>query len=121
MRCGRLANKGNVYPIGQSTGQVDVAGSTWDLWDGYNGDMHVYSFVAPGEVSQIDFDINSFFNHLAAAKGFPKDSQHLLSTWQKSIERWRMTLTSCLQLSNLALSHSLVAPLLSQSTTGLLG
>lgn len=43
----RLARYGGRWPIGQSIGNVQLAGKTWDLWTGYNGAMRVYSFVPP--------------------------------------------------------------------------
>ena len=75
-RVGRL---GDIYPIGQSVGQVNVAGRNWDLWVGYNGAMKVYSYIAPSPVNNFSADVKQFFNDMKN-RGYPADSQYLLST-----------------------------------------
>ncbi|KAI0506211.1 endoglucanase [Xylaria bambusicola] len=80
-----LAKKGNVQPIGSSTGTVNVAGRNWDLWVGYNGPMKVFSFVAPQEIAVFESDVKPFFNHIASAQGYPASSQYL-TTFQFGTE-----------------------------------
>jgi xyloglucan-specific endo-beta-1,4-glucanase len=75
----RLARLGDVYPIGSSVGSVNVGGQQWELFDGYNGAMHVYSFVAPQETPDFDTDVKAFFDYLVSNYGFPASEQHLLS------------------------------------------
>jgi len=74
----RLARLGDVYPIGASTGMVTVAGKTWDLWIGMNGNMKVYSFVAPSTMNSFSADAKQFFNYLQTNQGFPVSSQYLI-------------------------------------------
>ncbi|KAL4919447.1 concanavalin A-like lectin/glucanase domain-containing protein [Aspergillus aurantiobrunneus] len=74
-----LAKYGDVAPIGQGVGSADVAGTTWELWNGMNGDMNVYSFVAPSPVDNFSGDIKDFFNVLAEGYGFPESSQYLIN------------------------------------------
>jgi xyloglucan-specific endo-beta-1,4-glucanase len=74
-----LSNKANLWPVGTAGDVVEVADKKWTLWDGYNGDMHVYTFVATSDQNSVDFDLKSFFDHLSDKKGFPADSQHLTS------------------------------------------
>jgi xyloglucan-specific endo-beta-1,4-glucanase len=73
----------DVYPIGTVVGNVNVAGYTWELWQGLNGAMTVYSFVAPWAkpVNSFNGNLKDFFNYLASNRGFPASSQHLLSTY----------------------------------------
>ena len=75
----RLGRLGGIYPIGSSVGYVNVAGRDWELFDGYNGNMHVYSFVASNPVNDFNSDLKDFFNHLTQSRGFPASSQHLIS------------------------------------------
>lgn len=75
----RLGRRGGVQPIGSSTGTVNVAGSNWDLWVGYNGPMKVFSFVAVNEIATFEADLKSFFTHITNAQGFPASQQHLIS------------------------------------------
>lgn len=75
----RLARIGGVYPIGNSVGMTNVGGTDWELFVGWNGDMRVYSFVAPTQRTSFNQDIKPFFNHVEATQGFPAGSQHLIS------------------------------------------
>jgi xyloglucan-specific endo-beta-1,4-glucanase len=73
-----LARLGNVYPIGTSQGMKTVDGRSWELWEGYNGAMKVYSFVAPSPVTNYSGDIKNFFTWLTSNKGYPASSQNLI-------------------------------------------
>jgi xyloglucan-specific endo-beta-1,4-glucanase len=73
-----LAKLGEVYPIGSSVGSATVGGQQWELFDGYNGDMHVYSFVAPQQTTTFSTDVKEFFDYLGSNYAFPLDQQHLL-------------------------------------------
>ncbi|KAL2190527.1 glycoside hydrolase family 12 protein [Thermothelomyces heterothallicus CBS 203.75] len=73
-----LARFGDVYPIGSSQGHVNVAGQDWELWTGFNGNMRVYSFVAPSPRNSFSANVKDFFNYLQSNQGFPASSQYLL-------------------------------------------
>ncbi|KAI1823324.1 endoglucanase [Xylaria intraflava] len=74
-----LARIGGVYPIGSSTGTVTIDGKSWELYVGYNGNMKVFSFVAPSEVTTFESDVKLFFAHITESQGFPASQQHLLT------------------------------------------
>lgn len=59
---------------------VNVAGAQWELFDGYNGAMRVFSFVAPSQRTNWSGDLKAFYNHLTQNNGFPASSQYLIST-----------------------------------------
>ncbi|KFH45494.1 Endoglucanase-like protein [Hapsidospora chrysogenum ATCC 11550] len=44
-----------------------------------NGDMKVFSFVAPEEIRTFEQDIRPFFDHITDAHGFPAQNQHLIT------------------------------------------
>jgi xyloglucan-specific endo-beta-1,4-glucanase len=73
-----LARIGDIYPIGKSTMQVTLAGHTWDLWTGYNGQMRVFSFVAPTPINNFSADVKEFFNWLEKNQDFPASKQNLI-------------------------------------------
>jgi xyloglucan-specific endo-beta-1,4-glucanase len=75
----RLGRLGGVQPIGSQVATVNVAGQNWELWDGYNGSMHVFSFVAQNQLSSFSADVKVFLTWLASNRGFPASSQYLLS------------------------------------------
>lgn len=74
-----LGRLGGIYPIGSRVGNVNIAGQNFELWDGYNGAMHVYSFVTTGQINSFNADIKNFFNYVASNRGFPASNQHLIS------------------------------------------
>jgi xyloglucan-specific endo-beta-1,4-glucanase len=74
-----LGRYGGVQPIGSYKTTVNLAGRSWSLYVGYNGSMKVFSFVAPGAVSNFSGNIKEFFNYMASNEGFPAQSQNLIS------------------------------------------
>lgn len=74
-----LAQLGGVQPIGKNTGTVNIAGHTWDLFDGTIGTQRTFSYIAKSQINNFSGDVMDFFRHLKATKGFPSESQHLLS------------------------------------------
>ena len=74
-----LARYGGIYPIGTLYGQVTLAGRTWDLWTGYNGQMRVYSFLPPsGDIRSFSCDVKDFFNYLEKSHQYPAKDQNLI-------------------------------------------
>ena len=74
----RLGRYGGVGPIGSSTGKVDVAGRSWELFVGNNGQMKVFSFVAPSPLTTFTADAKLFFTYLQSRQNFPIKTQNLL-------------------------------------------
>ncbi|KAH7303115.1 endoglucanase [Stachybotrys elegans] len=74
-----LGRIGAIWPIGQSVGSVTVEDMQWDLWVGYNGDMKVFTFVAPEERHHYSGDILRYFDYISNTQGFPAESQYLLT------------------------------------------
>jgi xyloglucan-specific endo-beta-1,4-glucanase len=74
-----LGRLGGVSPIGQRTTTVNVGGRSWELWDGYNGAMRVYSFVASSSVNSFSGDLKDFFRYLVNSQGFPDRNQYLIT------------------------------------------
>ena len=75
----RLARLGSISPIGRLAAYVTIDTLEWELYDGFNGDMHVYTFVAPQPVYSVETDIKLFFDYLTSYYSFPDDAQYLLS------------------------------------------
>ena len=74
-----LGRLGGIYPIGSKVGNVNLAGQNFELWDGYNGAMRVFSFVTTGQINSFNADIKNFFNYLASNRGFPQGNQYLIT------------------------------------------
>ncbi|PKY07534.1 endoglucanase I precursor [Aspergillus campestris IBT 28561] len=74
-----LGQYGEVGPIGSVIDSAEVGGQTWDIYNGPNGDMNVYSFVAAEPVTSFDTDIKEFFTYLTEKQSYPADQQYLLT------------------------------------------
>ncbi|MFE4535368.1 hypothetical protein ACFRKB_09860 [Streptomyces scopuliridis] len=83
------ANKvGSIQPIGSDTGAtVTIAGTTWQVWEGGNGQNRVISYVAPSAVADLGFDVKEFVAH-ANSRGFGDSSWYLTSV-QAGFEPWK--------------------------------
>lgn len=69
-----LAAYGGAGPIsstGSPVATVTIAGVSWRLYDGYNGSMHVFSFVASSTVTSFSGDAKLFLNYLVSNYGMP--------------------------------------------------
>ena len=80
----RLHRFGGVWPITVTEDPIEkvtVAGRSWDLYFGYNGEMKVYSFLPPDDnpISDFSADVKEFFNHLTSTQSFPESTQYMLS------------------------------------------
>lgn len=74
-----LAALGGAGPISQTGSPVatpSIAGVSWKLYSGFNGQMHVFSFVASSQVTSFSGDLKAFFTYLISSQGMPS-SQYL--------------------------------------------
>ncbi|KAF9885761.1 hypothetical protein FE257_012343 [Aspergillus nanangensis] len=74
-----LAALGGAGPISATGSPIDtptVAGQSWDLYEGMNGQMQVYSFVASAETESFSADLVEFIDYLQTSQGMA-DSQYL--------------------------------------------
>ncbi|KAH7133733.1 concanavalin A-like lectin/glucanase domain-containing protein [Dactylonectria macrodidyma] len=51
-----------------------ILGTKWKLFKGPNGDVTVFSFVAPSNIGNWSGDLNKFFQYLTASQGVPTSS-----------------------------------------------
>jgi hypothetical protein len=66
-------------PIGSSKATVNIAGTSWELWEGTNNRWPVHSYLRSGNVSTgATINISDFLGDLTANRGFSK-SKYLTS------------------------------------------
>ncbi|KAI1084878.1 concanavalin A-like lectin/glucanase domain-containing protein [Whalleya microplaca] len=71
-----LAADGGAGPIsktGQTIATPTIAGSSWNLYTGPNGDTTVFSFVAKSNINNFNADLNQFFTYLTKNQGVPSN------------------------------------------------
>lgn len=81
-----LAAIGGAGPISSTYGQygatpvatTTIAGTSWKLYKGVNGQMTVFSFVAEKQVTDFNADLKTFINYLTTRQGLPSN-QYLIN------------------------------------------
>jgi len=82
-----LHHTGSIQPIGSSVGSVNLAGRTWTVWVGNNGQNNVVSYVQSG-ITNISFDAKPFIlDAITRGGGFGTTAWYLTSM-QMGFEPW---------------------------------
>ncbi|TDZ27898.1 Endoglucanase cel12C [Colletotrichum sidae] len=68
---GSLGGAGPISATGSPIATPTVAGRTWNLYKGINGQMTVFSFVAPSNVQNFSGDLKAFATYLINSQGLP--------------------------------------------------
>lgn len=71
-----LGGAGPISATGSPVANPTVAGQSWSLYSGQNGQMTVFSFVAPAETQSFSADLTEFISYLTESQGLPT-SQYL--------------------------------------------
>jgi xyloglucan-specific endo-beta-1,4-glucanase len=66
-----LGGAGPISATGSPIATVTLAGSSWKLYNGRNGQMNVYSFVAASDVKNFKGDLMEFVKYLTSKQGMP--------------------------------------------------
>lgn len=66
-----LGGAGPISSTGSPIATVTLAGTSWKLYNGKNGQMNVFSFVAASEVKSFKGDLVEFLNYLTSKQGVP--------------------------------------------------
>ncbi|EMD94846.1 glycoside hydrolase family 12 protein [Bipolaris maydis ATCC 48331] len=73
-----LGGAGPISATGSPIATVTLAGNSWKLYNGKNGQMNVFSFVAEKQVQNFSGDLMDFLKYLTSKQGLPS-SQILIS------------------------------------------
>ncbi len=73
-----LGGAGPISSTGSPVATPTIAGVSWKLYEGYNGAMHVFSFVASSQVTNFSGDLKSFLSYLTTNNGM-STSQYVTS------------------------------------------
>jgi xyloglucan-specific endo-beta-1,4-glucanase len=69
---GALGGAGPISATGSPIATVTLAGNSWKLYNGKNGQMNVFSFVAVNQVNSFKGDLKVFLDYLTSKQGLPK-------------------------------------------------
>ncbi|KAG8810284.1 hypothetical protein FRC17_002993, partial [Serendipita sp. 399] len=81
---GAFGGAGPISSSGSPVATPTIAGSSWRLFDGYNGSMRVFSFVASSNIQSFTGDLKAFLTYLASNNGF--DTNQYLTVLQAGTE-----------------------------------
>jgi chitodextrinase len=85
----RFTAAGNIQPIGSSVGTANIAGRSWQVWTGNNGQNNVVSYLFQGSaLTSFSFDVMNFVTDT-----FSRGSQYGTPSWwltsvQAGFEPW---------------------------------
>lgn len=75
---GALGGAGPISATGSPIATVTLAGNSWKLYNGKNGQMNVFSFVAEKQINSFNGDLMEFVKEVTGKHGMPS-SQILTS------------------------------------------
>jgi hypothetical protein len=84
-----LNHQGSIQPVGSNTGStVTLAGRSWQVWTGNNGQNNVVSYVSPSAITSLSFNARDFI-----LDTFSRGSQYGNQSWyltsmQAGFEPW---------------------------------
>lgn len=64
-----IGGAGPISSTGSAVATPTIAGSSWSLYSGTNGDTTVYSFVASSQIENFSGDMMEFFTYLVENQG----------------------------------------------------
>lgn len=83
-----LNHQGSIQPIGSATGSANLAGHSWTVWTGNNGQNNVASYVASSPMSSLSFNVHDFImDTLGRGSQYGTTSWYLTSI-QAGFEPW---------------------------------
>ena len=82
-----LNRQGSIQPIGSPVGTATLAGRSWEVWRGSNGQNNVISYVAPSAIPGMSFDVMEFINDTRNRGAITSD--WYLTSIQAGFEPWQ--------------------------------
>jgi len=82
-----LHHTGSIQPVGSSTGTANIAGRTWTVWTGNNGQNNVVSYVGSG-ITSISFNAKDFILDAISRGSQYGTTSWYLTSMQMGFEPW---------------------------------
>ena len=90
-----LAAYGGAGPIGSQKATTTIAGRSWKVFDGYNGSMRVFSFVAAdAPVTNFSADAKLFLTYLVNSYGYISSDLYVNSKLRATVTGTKLTSNS---------------------------
>ena len=82
-----MTRQGSVQPIGSQTGTANLAGRSWAVWTGSNGQNNVVSYLGSG-ISSFSFSVMDFVNDTLSRGSQYGNRSWYLTSIQNGFEPW---------------------------------
>jgi hypothetical protein len=84
-----LNRQGGVQPVGSDTGNnVSIAGQSWRVWTGHNGQNFVVSYVANSALTSLTFNVKDFITDTLGRGSQYGNTNWYLTSIQAGFEPW---------------------------------
>ncbi len=84
-----LNHTGTIQPVGSQTGTASIAGKSWNVWTGNNGQNNVVSYVAnPAGITSLSFSVKDFINNALSQGSQYGTTAWYLTSIQDGFEPW---------------------------------
>lgn len=83
-----LNHQGSIQPVGSATGSANLAGHSWQVWTGNNGQNNVVSYVSTSALSGMSFNVKDFINDTLSRGSQYGNSSWYLTSIQAGFEPW---------------------------------
>jgi hypothetical protein len=85
-----LNHTGSIQPVGSNSGTtVNIAGHTWQVWTGNNGQNNVVSYVGtPAGITSLSFNVMDFINNTLSRGSQYGTTSWFLTSIQMGFEPW---------------------------------
>jgi hypothetical protein len=83
-----LNHQGSIQPVGSSTGSASIAGRSWTVWTGNNGQNNVVSYVSGSAVSSLSFNVKDFITDTLGRGSQYGNTNWYLTSIQAGFEPW---------------------------------
>lgn len=82
-----LNHTGSIQPVGSQTGTATLAGHTWTVWTGNNGQNNVVSYVQSG-LTSLNFSVMDFIRDTLSRNSAYGTTAWFLTSIQSGFEPW---------------------------------
>jgi hypothetical protein len=84
-----LNHTGSIQPVGSQTGTASIAGHSWNVWTGNNGQNNVVSYQAnPAGLTSFSFSVMDFINNALSQGSQYGTTSWYLTSIQDGFEPW---------------------------------
>ena len=83
-----LNRMGSIQPIGSPTGTANIAGHSWQVWTGSNGQNNVVSYLSSSPINNFSFNVRDFIMDTLSRGGQYGNTSWYLTSVQAGFEPW---------------------------------